>query len=76
MSNIPSISGKRVVKAFERLGFFVERVNGSHHVMKMEGNRYKLSVPVHGNSDIKRGTLKGLIAASGCTLEEFIEAAE
>ena len=73
MSNIPSISGKKVVKAFERLGFSVDRVNGSHFVMKKEGHRYNLSVPVHGNSDVKRGTLKGLIAASGYTLGQFLE---
>ena len=73
MSNIPAISGYRVVKTFEQLGFSVDRINGSHHIMKKAGHQYLLSVPVHGNTAIKRGTLKGLIADSGYTLEQFLE---
>lgn len=74
-SSIPSINGKDVVKAFKRLGFAVDRIKGAHHIMKKPGHQYVLSVPVHSGSDVKRGTLKGLIDASGHTVEEFVEAA-
>lgn len=72
MSNIPSISGKEAVKAFERLGFSQVRTTGSHVIMKKEGRDPLLTVPVHGNRDLKTGTLHGLIRNSGATLEEFI----
>jgi predicted RNA binding protein YcfA (HicA-like mRNA interferase family) len=68
---MPSIDGATAVKAFERLGFVEVRTTGSHVILKKDGHRYILAVPVHGHKDVKNGTLKGLVKASGCTLEEF-----
>lgn len=73
MSNLPSISGKKAVKTFKKLGFTEKRTHGSHILLEKEGHPYILSVPVHGNSDLKTGTLRGLIKASGHTLEEFFD---
>jgi predicted RNA binding protein YcfA (HicA-like mRNA interferase family) len=42
--------------------------------MKKDGHPNLLSVPVHGNSTIRRGTLKGLVARSGATMDEVISA--
>ncbi|MSR57276.1 MAG: addiction module toxin, HicA family [Planctomycetaceae bacterium] len=72
MSSIPSISGKKAVKAFERLGFVQVRTNGSHVMMKKDGHEALLTVPVHANKDLKTGTLRGLIKDSGATHEEFL----
>jgi predicted RNA binding protein YcfA (HicA-like mRNA interferase family) len=73
MSNVPSVSGKDAVKAFRKLGFVEARIQGSHVILKMDGNPNLLTIPVHGNSDLKTGTLRGLIKASGFTLEQFLE---
>lgn len=74
MSNMPSVSGKDAIKAFKRLGFYLKRTNGSHHVLARDGHEHILTVPVHGNQSLKKGTLLGLIKASEFTIEEFLEA--
>jgi len=73
MSDLPAISGKQAIKAFSADGFRVERISkSSHHIMKKPGHPLLLSVPVHGNTTLKPGTLRGLINASGLTVEQFI----
>jgi predicted RNA binding protein YcfA (HicA-like mRNA interferase family) len=65
------LTGPEAVRAFERLGFALVRVTGSHHVLKRQGHRYLLSVPVHGNKPVAPGTLRHLIQAAGITVEDF-----
>jgi predicted RNA binding protein YcfA (HicA-like mRNA interferase family) len=72
MAKLPSIAGKDVVAAFSRLGFYEIRVESSHHVLKKPGHRYALSVPVHQNKPVKKGTLRSLIRDAGVTVEEFL----
>ena len=73
MSKIPSIDGRAAISIFEKFGFSVARIRGSHHVMKKDGHRDLLSVPVHGHDPLKRGLLKGLISDAGLTVDEFLE---
>lgn len=72
MSKLPTITGRDAVRAFERAGFVMDRVRGSHHILKKPGIVYHLSVPVHGKRTIARGTLRRLIKISGLTEDEFI----
>jgi predicted RNA binding protein YcfA (HicA-like mRNA interferase family) len=73
MSDIPAVNGKQAISAFEKNEFVVVRTSGSHHIMKKDGHPFVLSVPVHGNQSLKTGTLRGLIRASGLTVEQFVE---
>ena len=73
MSNTPAVSGKQAVKAFKSLGFVEKSTRGSHVNLKKDGHQFLLTVPVHGNSSLKQGTLNGLVKASGYTMEEFLE---
>ena len=73
MSELPSVTGKQAISAFEKHGFSVVRICGSHHMMKKPAHRFTLSVPVHGNTKLKKGTLRGLINAAGITVEEFCD---
>ncbi len=70
MAGLPVCSGKDAVRAFERLGYWIVRQKGSHVIMKHE-TRPSLTVPLR--STLKRGTLRGLIAQSGYTVEDFRE---
>jgi predicted RNA binding protein YcfA (HicA-like mRNA interferase family) len=47
-------SGKSVIKALEKVGFTVERIAGSHHILKHPDGRFR-TVPVHRNQDLQRG---------------------
>ena len=73
MSELPSVDGKQAVSAFENNGFEVVRIAGSHHIMKRPGHRFLLSVPVHGNQDLKKGSLRGLLRAAEITVDQFLE---
>jgi predicted RNA binding protein YcfA (HicA-like mRNA interferase family) len=74
MSELPRIAAREAIAAFARLGFREARVSGSHRILKKDGHPNVLSVPDHGKKTLKRGTLSGLIKASGHTVEEFCDA--
>jgi predicted RNA binding protein YcfA (HicA-like mRNA interferase family) len=59
------------VLAFERLGYEIVRQKGSHVRMRCSG-RTPLTVPLR--KEMKPGTLRSLIAESGFTIEEFVNA--
>ena len=70
MPKLPVISGDEFVSAMEHLGYSIDRVRGSHMILRATG-RPQLSVPRHRTLD--RGTLRGLIRDAGSTVEEFVE---
>ena len=73
-ARLPAISGQRVVKALTRAGFVLDRIVGSHHVLKHPENASRaVSVPCHSNRDLKAGTLRAIIRQAGFTVEEFSE---
>jgi predicted RNA binding protein YcfA (HicA-like mRNA interferase family) len=72
MPPLPVVSGRRAVDALLRAGFVLARISGSHHLLTWPGNPARtVVVPVHGNSDLKRGTLRSIIRQSGLSVEEF-----
>ncbi len=52
------VSGKRFCKILEDQGWELRRTRGSHHIYGQAGNPTVLTVPVHGKSDLKAGTLR------------------
>jgi predicted RNA binding protein YcfA (HicA-like mRNA interferase family) len=64
---VKSLSGQRFCRVLEAHGWRRQRVNGSHHIYAKLGDPTILSVPVHGNKDLKKGTLFALLKASGLT---------
>jgi predicted RNA binding protein YcfA (HicA-like mRNA interferase family) len=57
------MSGKDFVKLLKKHGWAVDRINGSHHIMR-KGN-VSLSVPVHGSGDLKPGIFNSLMKEAG-----------
>lgn len=68
MPKLPHISGAEIQRALERLGFQKVRQSGSHVVMKQEGKG--CVVPMH--SEVKVGTLAGLLRQAEVSSEEFL----
>ncbi len=56
-----SISGKRLCKILENKGWQLKKIHGSHHVYMTEGRKERISVPVHGNKDLKIGLLRSVM---------------
>ena len=63
-----SVSGKELAQVFERHGWTLLRIQGSHHIYGKTGSVVRLSVPIHGNRPLKTGLLKHLRKMAG--LEE------
>ncbi|RLL85194.1 type II toxin-antitoxin system HicA family toxin [Petrotoga sp. Shatin.DS.tank11.9.2.9.3] len=72
MQKLPLLSGREVVKVFERLGWEIARQRGSHIILVKEKHIATLSVPDH--REVARGTLRSLIVHAGITVEEFLSA--
>ena len=50
-----SISGKRMCQILEYKGWQLARITGSHHIYLFKGKNVRITVPVHGNQDLKLG---------------------
>lgn len=72
MPQLPVLSGRDVVRAFEKLGWQQARQTGSHIILTKSGHLATLSVPDH--REVARGTLRSLIRSSGARVAEFIAA--
>lgn len=69
---LPVVTAREAIRALERAGFAVSRTSGSHCRLVHAGNpARKITVPIHAG-DLKRGTLRGIIAQTGLTVAEFI----
>jgi predicted RNA binding protein YcfA (HicA-like mRNA interferase family) len=73
MSPLSILSGKEVVRVFEKFGWEIARQRGSHIVMIKEGHIATLSIPNH--KEVAKGTLRSLIRSAGLTIAEFEHAA-
>ena len=69
MPKLPRISGAEVVRALIRLGFAKIRQSGSHVVMRR--GAVGCVVPMH--SEVKVGTLAGILRQAEVSTDEFID---
>lgn len=70
------VSGDRVVRALERLGYAVIRQKGSHVRLRHEGPPvHTITVPLH--DPLKTGTLHGILSETAqirsITIESIVE---
>ena len=57
------MTGKELVKALQKEGWTVDRVHGSHYIMK-KGNQTE-TVPVHSSKDLPIGLLNAIKKRTG-----------
>ncbi len=60
-----SLSGKELVKLYEKNGWKLDRVKGSHFIMKSKKTCETIPIPVHGNKSIGKGLEKSLLKKLG-----------
>jgi predicted RNA binding protein YcfA (HicA-like mRNA interferase family) len=66
-----TISGKRMSAALAKRGWTLARVTGSHHVFVRSGGDLRISVPVHGNRDLKAGLQLAIMKQAGLTEKDL-----
>ena len=70
MSKLPVVSGKEVIKALMKSGYYL-RGRESSHVHLRHPIKRPLTVPDH--KEVARGTLRAIIREAELTVEEFKE---
>ncbi len=72
MTKLPrGLSGREVVKALERAGFYVKRQKGSHTVLRRDKPFAQVVVPDHKSIDT--GTLASILDGADLSVEDFIK---
>jgi predicted RNA binding protein YcfA (HicA-like mRNA interferase family) len=66
-----SISGKRLGKILEKVGWQLKRVTGSHHIYTKDDKEAILVIPIHGNRDLPIGTLKKILKDADLTEDDI-----
>jgi predicted RNA binding protein YcfA (HicA-like mRNA interferase family) len=59
------MTGKELLKQLQANGWHVERISGSHHILKKPGVPQTLSLPVHGNQEVPLGTANNILRKAG-----------
>lgn len=71
MASFPAVNGKQAIRALRNLGFRLDRIEGSHHMMVKDGHPRTVPVPVHGSRPLPKGTLASIIRMAGVTRARF-----
>ena len=72
MPKLPSIKGKKLVKILNKMGWLLDHIQGSHYILRNESSK-KLTIPVHGNKEIPKGTLLGILSDAGISKDQIID---
>ena len=67
---LSQVNGARVVRALRRVGWEVQRIRGSHHIMRHPQRPGVIIVPVH-RKPVSKGTLNDILDLAGLTIQEF-----
>jgi predicted RNA binding protein YcfA (HicA-like mRNA interferase family) len=70
LSNLPAVTGNRLIKALKKLGFDEIRIKGSHHFLKHPDGRCTV-VPSHAGENIGRGLMAQVIRDCEITAEDL-----
>lgn len=71
MTKLPrDLSGKEIVKALHKIGFYVIRKKGSHIILRRDVPFAQTVVPNHKN--LNTGTLDSILDGAGVSVDELI----
>ena len=72
MTKLPrGMSGRDVLKALQRAGFYVKRQKGSHIVLRRDSPFAQVVVPDHKSIDT--GTLATILDGADLSVDDFIK---
>ena len=69
MSKLVTVSGREALRRFQRAGWVLARIHGSHAVLTKPDTEVNLAIPLH--DELGKGILRKLIHLAGLTVPEF-----
>lgn len=66
-----SVSGKELAKVLERNGWALLRIQSSHHIYGKQGTDVRLSIPIHGNQNLKIGLLRNMMKLANLSEDDL-----
>lgn len=73
MPKLPQVKGDKLVNALRKERWYVDRIRGSHIIMRHENKPgTKIVIPIH-RKPIKPGTLSNILKKAGLSVEEIKE---
>lgn len=73
MPKLPRTSGRKVIRALERLGFVQIRQKGSHIILKRETSEGVTGCTVPAHDEVAVGTLSSILKQAQISPEEFLQ---
>jgi predicted RNA binding protein YcfA (HicA-like mRNA interferase family) len=73
MPKLPRVSGRKAIRALERLGFVQVRQKGSHVTLKKVTDAGVTGCTVPAHDALAIGTLSSILKQAQVTPEEFLE---
>ena len=73
MPRLPRLTGRRLIKALQKLGFEEIRARGSHHYFAHPDGR-RTVVPVHAGETIGPGLLNKILSEADLSVETLQDA--
>jgi len=71
MTKIPIITPQEAFKKLQKGGFCLDRIKGSHYVLR-HPNGKQVVIPMHAGKTLKKGTLVNIIKGADLTVEMFL----
>jgi len=73
MPRLPRTTGRRIRRALERAGWYVERQRGSHLILRHPDKpEARVTLSVHSREIILPKTLASILDQAGMTVEELL----
>lgn len=74
MPKTPRVTGRRLVRALQKGGWYIERQRGSHIMLRHPDKpEARVTLAVHSREVILPKTLASILAQAGLTVEELID---
>lgn len=73
MPKLPRTTGRKAIRALERLGFVQIRQKGSHIILKRKTSEGTTGCTVPMHDELAVGTLHSILKQAQVTPEEFLE---
>ncbi len=64
-----NLSPKYLIKLLEQNGFIFKRSKGSHHLYFNSEKNITVTVPLHGNKDMAKGTFMAILKQAGIEIK-------